>query len=122
MKSLDSTTGNEGIALDKMYHHAALLMWPKKDHVTRIGVRASISKLESACEKLASLGCESEAAQQQRECEELAKEIVAGCRKPKWCIDRKDEVITMLSCLQQLNACSYTCLSVFGICSLLMYP
>ena len=51
-------TGNEGVALEKMYHQAALVIWPMKHYVIVMGVSASISKLESACKKLTSLGCD----------------------------------------------------------------
>ena len=99
-------TGNEGTTLDKTYHQAALLMWPKKHRAIMMGVDSSINKLESSCKKLATPGCES-VAQQQQECEVMAKDIVAAS-KNLYGIPIDYAAVTLLSCLQQLKAATLT--------------
>ena len=99
-------TGNEGTTLDKTYHQAALLVWPKKHRVIVMGVNTSINKLESACKKLATLGCEPDV-QQQQECEDMAKEIVAAIKDSYGC-SNSNAAVTLLACLWQLKAATLT--------------
>ena len=99
-------TGNEGTTLDKTYHQAALLVWLKKHRLIVMGVDASISKLKSFCKKLATPGCKS-VAQQQQECEVMAKEIVAASKNSHGC-PSSDAAVTLLTCLQQLKAATLT--------------
>ena len=107
MRSLNLQVRNEGATLDKTYHQAALSMWPKKHRLIVMGVDASISELESFCQKLATPGCEPDA-QQQQECEVMAKEIIAAIKNSiGWLTS--DAAVTLLACLQQLKAASLTC-------------
>ena len=99
-------SGNEGIQLDKTYHQAALLMWPKKHRVIVMGVDALISELESSCKMLATPGCEPDA-QQQQECEVIAKEIIVASKNSlRWLTT--NAAVRLLACLRQLKAASLT--------------
>ena len=122
-------SGNEGIQLDKTYHQAALLMWPKKHRVIVMGVDALISELESSCKMLATPGCEPDA-QQQQECEVIAKEIIVASKNSlRWLTTNAavrllacqsvasknslrwlttNAAVRLLACLRQLKAASLT--------------
>ena len=82
-----------------------MVIWPSKHRVLVTGVIKAIGDLKSACAMLAE---ESQDTQQQRECESLAKEIVAVCANSHiYACDF--EIVTFMSCLQRLKARALTC-------------
>ena len=105
-RSLNLQVRNEGATLDKTYHQAALSMWPKKHRLIVMGVDTSISELESSCKKLVTPDCEPDA-QQQQECEVMAKEIIAASKNSLGWLN-SNAAVTLLACLRQLKAASLT--------------
>ena len=121
------STGNEGATMEKIYHQAALLVWPKNHRMMVMCVDVLIRELESACKKLVTPSCDSGVQQQQQECEVLAKEIVAASKNSHK-HPSSETVVTFLSCLQQLKAATLTSEFLQAIvvdsttCRYLLYP
>ena len=95
----DTYTGDRRFAtLDRTFFAAALFMWPAKHGVFVTGIEKSIGSLSAACSKL----CDESDAQQQEDCEKLAKEIVAVSKNSHF-HPTSENVIILLSCLKQLK-------------------
>ena len=48
-------TGNEGASVERWYHKAAVLIWPKRKRLTVLGLSAMVKKLEEIIVKHSSL-------------------------------------------------------------------
>ena len=74
-------------------------MLPAKHNVFVTGIEKAIGSLNSVCFKL----CDESHAQQQEDCEKLAKEIVAVSKNSHF-YPSSENFIILLSCLKQLKA------------------
>ncbi len=106
-EEFEEATGNEGATVDKMYQHAALLMWPKEQHIPVMGLDAVIWELNTSCLQLGMSSLESQHPKR-KECIERVEELVTATRyaqsKPADAAATK-----MLSSLQTLGTPELAC-------------